>query len=114
MRRAGRVVAEMHECIRNAIRPGVTTAELDRIGHAVQQAAESGGFAVVRGDEGHANGTAMHERTGVPNYGAGGKGPKLKPGMVFAIEPMVNAGTAATRVLDDGWSVVTADGRISA
>ena len=219
MRRAGRVVAEMHSTIREAIRPGVTTLELDRIardvldkrgarsnflnyghppfpavictspndmivhgipgsyrlkegdiisidcgaiidgwhgdaaftagvgnvdpqaqrlmditeaslhaaiaamvdgnrlsdiGHAVQTVAEDAGFSVVRGYEGHAIGTAMHEKPGVPNYGDPGKGPKLKPGMVFAIEPMVNAGTHKTKVLDDGWSVVTADGSLSA
>ena len=72
------------------------------------------GFSVVRGYEGHAIGTAMHEKPGVPNFGEPGKGPKLKPGMVFAIEPMVNAGGAGTRVLDDGWSVVTRDGSLSA
>jgi methionyl aminopeptidase len=87
---------------------------LSDIGHAVQKVAEAAGFSVVRGYEGHAIGTAMHERPGVPNYGAAGKGPKLKPGMVFAVEPMVNAGGAATKVLDDAWSVVTADGRLSA
>jgi methionyl aminopeptidase len=217
MRLAGRVVAEMHECIRQAIKPGVTTLDLDKIGrevidrrgarsnflnyhgfpavictspndmivhgipgsyrlregdiisvdcgaivdgwhgdaaftapvgivtreaqrlmdvteasldagiaqmvegnrlsdigHAVQVVAEAAGFSVVRGYEGHAIGTAMHEKPGVPNFGEPGKGPKLKPGMVFAIEPMVNAGGAATRVLDDGWSVVTRDGSLSA
>jgi methionyl aminopeptidase len=217
MRRAGRVVAEMHEKVREAIRPGVTTLELDRvardvldrrgarsnflnyhgfpavictspndmivhgipgsyrlkegdiigidcgaiiegwhgdaaftagvghvtpeaqrlmdvteaslfaaidqmvegnrlsdIGHAVQTVAEAAGFSVVRGYEGHAIGTAMHEKPGVPNYGEPGKGPKLKSGMVFAIEPMVNVGSHKTKVLDDGWSVVTADGSLSA
>jgi len=87
---------------------------LSDIGHAVQKLAEAAGFSVVRGYEGHAIGTAMHEKPGVPNFGAPGKGPKLKSGMVFAIEPMVNAGGAATRVLDDGWSVVTQDGSLSA
>jgi methionyl aminopeptidase len=217
MRKAGRVVAEMHACIRDAIRPGVTTAELDRIGrdvlsrrsarsnflgyhgfpavictspndmivhgipgsyrlkegdiisidcgaiidgwhgdaaftapvgevtdeatrllkvteeslyagigqmvdgnrisdigHAVQSVAEADGFSVVREYVGHAIGTAMHEKPEVPNYGPPGRGPKLRPGMVFAVEPMVNAGSPATRLLDDGWSVVTADGRLSA
>jgi methionyl aminopeptidase len=217
MRRAGRVVAEMHDRIRAAIRPGVTTAELDQvgrevidqrgarsnflgyhgfpavictspndmivhgipgsyrlkegdiisidcgaiiegyhgdaaftapvghiseevarllkvteeslyagieqmvdgnrisdIGHAVQTVAEAAGFTVVREYVGHAIGTAMHEKPEVPNYGEPGKGPRLRPGMVFAVEPMVNLGRPETRVLDDGWSVVTRDGSLSA
>jgi methionyl aminopeptidase len=218
MRRAGRVVAEMHEATREAIRPGVTTAELDRVargvlerrgagsnflgyhgfpavictspnsmivhgipseavvleegdiisvdcgaiiegyhgdaaytagvgevskeaarlmdvterslwagigelrdgnrlhevGRAVQEVAEAAGFSVVREYVGHAIGTAMHEEPQVPNYWPGSGGPTLKSGMVFAVEPMVNAGGAGTRQLDDGWSVVTADGRLSA
>src|SRR5690349_19069953 len=217
MRVAGRVVAEMHESIRAAIAPGVTTAELDRIGrevierrgatsnflnyhgypavicaspndmivhgipgsyrlaegdlisidcgaivdgwhgdaaftagvgtitdearrllevteaslhagiaqmvpgnrigdigHAVQQVAEEAGFSVVREYVGHAIGTSMHEDPQVPNYGPGGKGPKLRAGNVFAVEPMVNVGSPDTELLDDGWSVVTADGSLSA
>jgi len=217
MRRAGRVVAEMHTRIRDAIRPGVTTLELDRIGrevlgrhgarsnflgyhgypavicaspnevvvhgipderpldegdivsidcgaivdgwhgdaaftapvgevdpasrrlieaaeaalaaaidhmqaglhlsdvgHAVEQVATRAGLAVVRDYVGHGIGTAMHEAPDVPNYGPPGRGPTLKPGNVLAIEPMLNAGTAETLVLDDGWSVVTADGARSA
>lgn len=217
MRAAGRVVAEMHEAIRAAIRPGVTTAELDRIGrdvierrgatsnflnyhgypavicsspndmivhgipgpyrlaegdlisidcgaivdgwhgdaaftagvgtisaeaqrllevteaslfagieqmvpgnrigdigHAVQKVAEAAGFSVVREYVGHAIGTAMHEDPQVPNYGPAGKGPKLRVGNVFAVEPMVNVGSPETVLLDDEWSVVTADGSLSA
>jgi len=217
MRRAGRVVAEMHEVIRAAIVPGVTTAELDRlgrdvierrgatsnflnyhgfpavicaspndmivhgipgsyrladgdlvsidcgaivdgwhgdaaftagvgeisaearrllevteaslhagiaqmvagnrigdIGHAVQAVAEEAGFSVVREYVGHAIGTAMHEEPQVPNYGPAGKGPKLRVGNVFAVEPMVNVGSPDTELLADGWSVVTADGSLSA
>ncbi len=217
MRKAGRVVAEMHTCIREAIRPGVTTAELDRIGrdvlerrgaesnflgyhgypavicaspnevivhgipgprvleegdivsidcgaiiagwhgdaaftapvgavdadsarlidvtekalhagiaqmvdgnrlsdigHSVQGVAERAGFSVVRDYVGHGIGRAMHESPEVPNYGPAGKGLRLRSGQVFAVEPMVNAGTPDTLVLDDGWSVVTADGRRSA
>ncbi|MGQ0616649.1 MAG: type I methionyl aminopeptidase [Acidimicrobiia bacterium] len=87
---------------------------LQDIGHAVQTVAEAAGFSVVRGYSGHAIGTAMHEEPQVPNYGEPGKGPKLKSGMVFAIEPMVNAGSRHTKVLDDGWTVVTADGKLSA
>jgi methionyl aminopeptidase len=217
MRRAGRVVAEMHARIRDAIRPGVTTAELDKIarevlaergarsnflnyrgfpavictspndvivhgipgdyvleegdiisidcgaivegyhgdaawtypvgtisrearrllevteralwagleqvregnrlheiGRAVQQVAEAAGYSVVREYVGHGIGTAMHEEPQVPNYWPGNPGPRLKVGHCLAIEPMVNAGGAATRLLDDGWTVVTADGSLSA
>ncbi len=217
MRKAGKVVAEMHEATRAAIRPGVTTAELDRvardvlerrgarsnflgyhgfpavictspnnmivhgipgphrlhegdvisvdcgaivegyhgdaaftapvgaisaeaekllrvtedalwagiarmeegnrlhdIGLAVQTVAEGAGYAVVKEYVGHAIGTAMHEEPQVPNYWPGHPGPRLKAGMVFAVEPMVNAGGAETVLLADGWSVVTADGSLSA
>ncbi|MDP9441723.1 MAG: type I methionyl aminopeptidase [Actinomycetota bacterium] len=217
MRRAGRVVAEMHEKTREAIRPGVTTLELDRIarevldrrkarsnflnyhgfpavicaspndmivhgipgdyrleegdiisidcgavvegyhgdaaytapvgqvspvaekllevterslwagigamvegnrlheiGREVQVVAEGAGFSIVREYVGHAIGTAMHEDPQVPNYWPGRPGPKLRTGMVLAVEPMVNAGGPGTRLLDDGWSVLTADGSLSA
>jgi methionyl aminopeptidase len=217
MRKAGRVVAEMHDKIRAAIRPGVTTLELDAVGravierrgatsnflnyhgfpavicaspndmivhgipgsfrlsegdiisidcgaivdgwhgdaaftapvgevskaaakliqvteaslfagidqmvagnrigdisHAVQLVAERAGYSVVREYVGHAIGTSMHEEPQVPNYGPAGKGPKLKVGNVYAVEPMVNLGGAATQTLPDEWSVVTADGSLSA
>jgi methionyl aminopeptidase len=87
---------------------------LHDIGRAVQEVAEGAGFSVVREYVGHAIGTAMHEEPQVPNYWPGTPGPLLKPGMVFAVEPMVNAGGAETTLLDDGWSVVTADGSLSA
>ena len=87
---------------------------LHEVGRAVQNVAEAAGFSVVREYVGHAIGTAMHEQPQVPNYWPGNKGPTLKTGNVFAIEPMVNAGSAETVLLDDGWSVVTADGRLSA
>ncbi|HLG67459.1 MAG TPA: type I methionyl aminopeptidase [Acidimicrobiales bacterium] len=93
------------------LRPG---NRLHEVGRAVQRVAEAAGYSVVREYVGHAIGTAMHEQPQVPNYWPGKPGPLLKPGMVFAIEPMVNAGSAATRVLDDHWSVVTADGSLSA
>ncbi len=93
------------------LRPG---NRLHEVGRAVQQVAEGAGFTVVREYVGHAIGTAMHEEPQVPNYWPGTPGPTLKPGMVFAVEPMVNAGGPETRLLDDGWSVVTADGRLSA
>ena len=93
------------------LRPG---RRLHEVGRAVQDVAEAAGFSVVREYVGHAIGTAMHEEPQVPNYWPGTPGPALKPGMVFAIEPMVNAGGPGTLLLDDGWSVVTADGRLSA
>ena len=87
---------------------------LHEVGRAVQDVAEAAGFSVVREYVGHAIGTAMHESPQVPNYWPGTPGPTLKQGMVFAIEPMVNAGTYNTYVLDDGWSVMTEDGQLSA
>ena len=217
MRKAGRVVAEMHACIREAIRPGVTTAALDRIGRevlerrgaqsnflgyhgypavicaspnamivhgipddrvidegdivsvdcgaivegwhadaaitipvgtiseesqrlldttraaleaaiaravvdnrlgdigaAVEGVASAAGFALVREYVGHGIGTEMHEDPEVPNYGTPGRGMRLRAGMVLAIEPMLNVGTPTTRLLADGWTVVTADGSRSA
>jgi methionyl aminopeptidase len=87
---------------------------LHEVGRAVQDVAEAAGFTVVREYVGHAIGTAMHEMPQVPNYWPGHRGPTLKTGNVFAIEPMVNAGTAETVTLDDDWSVVTADGKLSA
>ena len=87
---------------------------LSDIGHAVQTVAEAAGYSVVREYVGHAIGTAMHEEPQVPNYGPPGKGPRLRAGHVFAVEPMVNIGGQETRQLEDGWSVVTADGSLSA
>jgi methionyl aminopeptidase len=89
-------------------------SRLHEIGRAVQTVAEGAGFSVVREYVGHAIGTAMHEDPQVPNYWPGRPGPVMKCGMVFAVEPMVNAGGPETVVLDDDWSVVTADGSLSA
>ncbi|MDA8303164.1 MAG: type I methionyl aminopeptidase [Actinomycetota bacterium] len=87
---------------------------LHEVGYAVQTVAEGAGFSVVRGYVGHAIGTQMHEEPAVPNYWPGTPGPKLRTGMVFAVEPMVNMGAADTVLLEDGWTVVTADGSLSA
>jgi methionyl aminopeptidase len=87
---------------------------LGDVGAAVERVAEAAGFNIVREYVGHGIGTAMHEEPQIPNYGPPGRGVKIKEGHVFAIEPMVNAGTAATEVLDDGWAVVTKDGSRSA
>ncbi len=84
------------------------------ISNAVQTVAESAGFSVVREYVGHGIGRSMHEEPQVPNYGPAGKGPTLKQGMVFAIEPMVNAGAADVESLEDGWTVVTRDRSLSA
>jgi methionyl aminopeptidase len=84
------------------------------VGSAVQQLVEANGFSVVREFVGHGIGTRLHEDPQVPNYGVPGHGPKLREGMVLAIEPMVNAGGPGVRVLDDKWTAVTEDGRASA
>ncbi|RMF24304.1 MAG: type I methionyl aminopeptidase [Deltaproteobacteria bacterium] len=87
---------------------------LGDVGAAVQEVAESEGFSVVREFVGHGIGRALHEDPQVPNFGVRGRGRELKPGMVIALEPMINAGGPGVRVLDDGWTAVTADGRRSA
>jgi methionyl aminopeptidase len=84
------------------------------VGAAVQQHVEANGFSVVREFVGHGIGTHLHEEPQVPNYGTPGHGPKLRGGMVLAIEPMVNMGKPGTRLLDDKWTAVTEDGSYSA
>lgn len=84
------------------------------IGHAVQEYAESNGFSVVRDYVGHGIGQAMHEEPQVPNYGKPNQGPRIVEGMCLALEPMLNMGSEDVRVLDDGWTVVTKDGKFSA
>ncbi len=84
------------------------------ISHAVQAYVESNGYSVVRSFVGHGVGAALHEEPEVPNFGAAGHGPRLLKGMTLAIEPMVNTGTYEVKVLKDGWTVVTADGKLSA
>ena len=93
------------------VRPG---NRLSDISAAVQQWVEKHGFSVVREFVGHGIGTKMHEEPNVPNYGESGHGPRLEEGMVFAIEPMVNAGGPEVKVLDDKWTAVTTDGSYSA
>ena len=89
-------------------------ARVSDISHAVQSYAESFGYGVVRQYVGHGVGEKLHEEPEVPNYGAPGRGPRLIRGMTLAIEPMINLGTPDVRVLRDGWTVVTADGKLSA
>jgi methionyl aminopeptidase len=87
---------------------------LSDIGHAVQTSVEAEGFSVVRVFAGHGIGCKLHESPWIPNYGAAGRGPRMLPGMVFAIEPMVNVGGTDVKMLDDEWTAVTADGSLSA
>jgi methionyl aminopeptidase len=97
-----------------AIEQVVAGNRLGDLGAEVEGVAEGAGFSVVREYVGHGIGTAMHEEPQIPNYGPSGRGLRIKEGHVFAIEPMVNAGGPETELLDDGWTVVTADGRRSA
>ena len=87
---------------------------LSDIGHAIQTYVESKGLLVVQEFVGHGVGRSMHEEPQVPNFDDGKKSPKLQPGMTIAIEPMVNAGGPAVKILNDGWTVVTKDGQLSA
>jgi methionyl aminopeptidase len=93
------------------VRPGSRISDL---GHAVQKHVEAYGFSVVREFVGHGIGQRMHEEPQIPNYGDPGRGPRLTEGMVLAIEPMVNAGKPAVKVLGDGWTAVTRDNSLSA
>jgi methionyl aminopeptidase len=94
-----------------AVRPG---ARIGDIGHAIQGATEPLGFSVVRDFVGHGVGRGFHEAPQVPHYGTPGRGLRLTPGLAFTIEPMINEGTYETRLLSDGWTAVTADGKLSA
>lgn len=103
---------------RAALAAGIAQAKLGNhvgdIGHAVQGVAEAAGFGVVRELVGHGVGTRMHEDPQVPNHGQPRRGPRLQVGMTLAIEPMITAGSYATKVLDDKWTVVTADASLAA
>ena len=106
------------EATRQSFYEGIKFAKLSYrlsdISHAIQAFAESQGLSVVRDYVGHGIGKKMHESPQVPNFGKPNKGPRLQEGMVLAIEPMINAGTYNVKVLEDGWTVVTADGKPSA
>jgi methionyl aminopeptidase len=109
-----RLITVTRESLQAAVERVVAGNQLGDVGAAVEGRAEAAGFTVVREYVGHGIGTAMHEDPQVPNYGPPGRGMRLKEGHVLAIEPMVNAGGAETELLDDGWTVITADGRRSA
>ncbi len=111
---AKRLLRVTQECLMHGIAAMQKGNKLSDIGHAVQRHAESNGYGVVRALVGHGVGTKMHEEPQVPNWGAPGRGIVLRPGLVLAIEPMITEGVYDVETLKDGWTVVTADGKLAA
>ncbi len=111
---ARRLIEVTHEALWRGIRAAQPGARVGAIGHAIQTYVEGEGFSVVRQYVGHGIGRQMHEDPQIPNYGTPNSGPVLKPGMVIAIEPMVNVGDWRTKVDPDNWTVRTIDGSLSA
>lgn len=113
-REASHLMAKTEESLLKGIEQAAAGNRLFDISYAVQAHVEASGYSVVRDFVGHGIGKKLHEDPQVPNYGKAGRGIQLKVGMVLAIEPMVNSGTYAVKVLEDGWTAVTADGSLSA
>lgn len=111
---AARLLKVTEQSLYAAIEMARPEGHLNDIGAAIQGHVEKAGFSVVRDFVGHGIGQALHEEPQIPNFGVRGTGVRLKPGMVLAIEPMVNEGKSEVRVLEDGWTAVTADGKLSA
>jgi methionyl aminopeptidase len=111
---ASRLIETTRRCLDAAIEQLWPGRRIGDVGWAVQEVAEGAGYGVVRDFVGHGIGRALHEDPQVPNFGAPGRGRSLKEGMVLAVEPMINEGSACVRVLADGWTAVTADGKRSA
>jgi methionyl aminopeptidase len=111
---ARRLMTVTQECLMRGIAQMQAGNRLGDIGHAIQEHAEKNGYGVVRQLVGHGIGTKMHEEPQVPNYGNAGQGTLLRPGLVLAIEPMITEGTYEVETLDDGWTVVTEDGKLAA
>jgi methionyl aminopeptidase len=109
-----RLLKVTQEALELAIAQVRVGGRVSDIGHAVQRHVEANGFSVVREFVGHGIGSALHEDPQIANYGEPGRGPRLAEGMVLAIEPMVNMGRSAVKVLSDGWTAVTKDGSLSA
>ncbi|MCK4485642.1 MAG: type I methionyl aminopeptidase [Desulfobacterales bacterium] len=109
-----RLMKATKEALFLGIEQAIPGKRLSDISHAIQSHAEAAGFSVVRKFVGHGIGKALHEDPQIPNYGKPGMGIRLKPGMVLAIEPMVNAGSYEVKTLEDGWTAVTEDGSLSA
>jgi methionyl aminopeptidase len=111
---AERLIKVTEESLLKGIAEAIPGNRLYDISAAVQSHVEAHGFSVVREFVGHGIGRSLHEDPQIPNFGDRGSGPKIKIGMVLAIEPMVNAGGCVTRVKEDGWTAITADGSLSA
>ncbi len=118
---AGKVSPEaqaLMDATRESLYEGIKAAQagnrIGDIGAAVQRYVEVRGYSVVRQFVGHGVGASLHEDPSVPNFGTPGRGPRLLPGMTIAIEPMINAGVSEVKILNDGWTTVTADGKLSA
>ena len=111
---AKRLMETTKESLYEAIKFAVPGGRIGDIASAVQRYCESKGYGVVREFTGHGIGKAVHEDPSVPNYGTAGRGVRLLPGMTIAIEPMINQGTAKIKQLPDGWTIKTADGKLSA
>ena len=111
---AQKLISVTEEALAIAVEACNSSNRLSDISHAVQSYVESFGFSVVRDFVGHGIGRSLHEEPQIPNYGPPGRGVRLKPGMVFAVEPMVNELGPDVRVLNDGWTAVTCDGGLSA
>ena len=111
---AKRLCDTTKESLYKGIEAAVAGGRLGDVGYAVQSYCEDRGYGVVREYTGHGVGTKLHEDPSVPNFGTPGRGVRLLPGMVIAIEPMINEGTAAIKQMPDGWTVKTKDGKLSA
>lgn len=111
---ARKLIEVTKECFWRGISYATEGARIGDIGHAVESFAHENGFSVVEDYVGHGVGTHLHEDPDVPNYGKAGKGMRLRKGMTIAVEPMINAGVKEVVQLDDGWTVVTKDGKLSA
>lgn len=112
--KTAKLVEVTEESLMLGIEQAMVGRRLSDISHAIQRHVEASGYSVVTEFVGHGIGRQLHEEPQVPNYGRPGQGPRLQAGMVLAIEPMVNMGGSAVRVLDDRWTAVTADGSLSA
>ncbi len=109
-----RLLEVTESALEAAILAALPGGRLSDISHAVQSCVEREGFSVVREFVGHGIGRQLHEAPQIPNFGSPGQGPRLKPGMTLAIEPMINAGGHGVKILEDGWTAVTLDGKPSA